>query len=71
MNEDAFLLALSALLAAFVGLQLRHGRAVLGWSAGEWLFVEKADNEGRFWLFIAGESLVVLLLIGQALSARG
>ena len=69
MNEHAFLWALSALLAAFVGLQLRHGRAVLGWSAGEWRFVEKADNEGRFWLVMAAESLVVLLLIGRALSA--
>lgn len=69
MNENAFLWALPTLLAACVGLQLHFGRAVLGWSAGEWRFVEKAADEGRFWLFIAGEGFVVLLLIGQALLA--
>lgn len=69
MNEHAFLWALPVLLAAFLGLQLRYGRVVVGWSAGGWRFVDKADNEGRFWLFIGAEGLVVVLLIGQALSA--
>ena len=69
MNEHAFLWTLPALVAVFVGLQLLYGRIVLGWTAGQWRSLEKTDNEGRFWLFIVGEGLLVLALIGQALLA--
>jgi len=36
---------------------------------GRWLTMEKAENEGRFWLFIVAQVLLVIILIGQALSA--
>jgi hypothetical protein len=68
MNDDGFLWLLPALMAAVVGLQLRYGRILVGWSGGDWRFVEKVEDEGRFWLFIVGEGLVTVFLIGQALS---
>jgi hypothetical protein len=69
MNEQAFLWILPALVAAVVGLQLRYGRIPLGWSASGWRVVDRARDESRFWLFIGVESLLVLVLIGQAISA--
>ena len=64
-NEHVFLWVLPALAAAAIGLQLRYGRVVVG----RWLTMEKAENEGRFWLFIVAQVLLVIILIGQALSA--
>jgi len=64
-NEHAFLWALPVLVAASVVLQLYHGRIVVG----AWRTAEKSENEGRFWLFIVAESLLVLILIGQAATA--
>jgi hypothetical protein len=69
MNEQAFLWILPALVAAVIGLQLRYRRIPLGWSASGWHVVDRARDESRFWLFIGVESLLVLVLIGQAISA--
>ena len=63
-NEYAFLWALPVLMAVCVALQLYYGRVVVGF----WRTMERSENEGRFWLFIVGESLGVLVLLGQALS---
>lgn len=68
MDKQAFFWALPALMALTVGLQLRYRRIVIGWTSNGWSFVEKTEDEGRFWLFIVAESAVVLILIGQALS---
>jgi len=66
--NDLFPWTLPALAAAGVGLQLRYGRIPLGWTPSGWHVVERAHDEGRFWLFIVAESLLVLILVGQALS---
>ncbi len=69
MSDDAFLWALPALAAVAIGFQLYAGRIPLCWTPRGWQIVEKAKDEGRFWLFIIAEMLLVLLLIGQAFSA--
>jgi hypothetical protein len=66
-NKDPLLWALPLLGLFVVALQLRYGRVVIS----PWRFVEKAEDEGRFWLFIVAESLLVLILVGQALFAKG
>jgi hypothetical protein len=65
-NELAFLWALPVLVAACVLLQLYYGRVVVS----AWRTAEKSDNEGRFWLFIVAESVLVLILVGQATTAH-
>jgi hypothetical protein len=66
-NDNYFLWALPVLGSVVVALQLGYGRVVIS----PWRVVEKAEDEGRFWLFIVAESLLVLILVGQALSAKG
>lgn len=63
-NEHAFLWSLPVLMALGVALQLYYGRVVIG----AWRTMERSENEGRFWLFIAAESLAVLVLVSQAIS---
>ena len=63
-NEHAFLWSMPVLMAFCVALQLYYGRVVVG----PWRTLERSENEGRFWLFIVGESVAVLVLVGQALS---
>jgi len=62
-DEHAFLWALPALAAFCVVLQVIYGRVAVE----PWRTLEKSENEGRYWLFIVAESLLVLILIGQAL----
>jgi hypothetical protein len=64
-SEQAFLWILPALVGFCVVLQLIYGRVAVG----PWRTIEKSAEEGRYWLFIVAESLLVLILIGQALSA--
>ena len=64
-NEHAFLWALPAIVGFGVVLQLIYGRVAVD----PWRTVEKSENEGRYWLFIVAESLLVVILIGQALSS--
>jgi hypothetical protein len=61
-NEHVFLWVLPVLVAAGVVLQVHYERVVIS----AWRTVEKSENEGRFWLFIVAEGLLVLILIGQA-----
>jgi hypothetical protein len=69
MNGQAFLWLLPVFGAAVLALQVRHGRIPLYWTPKGWRVVEKASDEGRFWLFIVAEGFLVFILIGQALSA--
>jgi hypothetical protein len=64
-NAHAFLWVLPVLAAACVVLQVRYERVVIT----PWRTVEKGENEGRFWLVIIAESLLVLILVGQAATA--
>jgi len=68
MNEHAFFWALPALVALGIAFQLRAGRIRLYRAPKAWRLVEKEKDEGRFWLFIVAEVLLVFILIGQALS---
>ena len=69
VSEQAFLWTLPVLVAAVIGLELRYGRIPLGWTPSGWRMVERTQDEGTFRLLIIAESLLVLILIGQALSA--
>jgi hypothetical protein len=64
-NEHAFLWALPVLVALGIVLQLHYKRIIVS----AWRTAEKSENEGRFWLFIFAQCLVVLILIGQAATA--
>jgi hypothetical protein len=64
-REHAFLWALPVLVAVCVALQLYYDRVLVS----AWRTIEKRDNEGRFWLFIVAESLLFLILVGQAFFA--
>ncbi len=68
MNDLAFFWALPAFVALVVVLELRAGRIPLYWTARGWHIVEKEQDEGRFWLFIVAEVLLMLILISQAIS---
>jgi len=68
VNEHAFFWTLPALVAVAIFVQLRSGTIRLYQAPKEWRFVEKEKDEGRYWLFIVAEGLLVLILIGQALS---
>ena len=69
MNEHTFLRILPALVAVAMVFQLRSGRIRFYQAPKKWRLVEKESDEGLFWLFIVAEGLLVLILIGQALSA--
>jgi len=62
---NAFLWALPALVAFCVVAQLIYGRVAVG----PWRTVDKSENEGRYWLFIVAETLLFLILLGQAFFA--
>jgi hypothetical protein len=51
---------LAALIALCIILELRAGSIPLGWVPTEWRYVHKGDDPGRFWLFIVGQSIVML-----------
>jgi hypothetical protein len=68
MPDHAIFWFFPALVAFSIVLQLRYGCIPLGWIPGKWQGVEKAEDEGRFWLYIVAQCLLVLILIGQALS---
>jgi hypothetical protein len=68
MDERALFWIFPALGVAAIAFQLRSGRIAFGLPPGKWRVVEKEQEEGRFWLCIIAEGLLVLILIGQALA---
>ena len=68
MNEHVFFWSLPVLVAVCIVVQLRAGSIRLYKAPKEWQLVEKEKDEGRFWLFIVAEVLLVFILIGQAIS---
>lgn len=64
-KEHAFLPALPALVAFCVVVQLFYGRVAVY----PWRTVDRSENEGRYWLFIVAETLLFLILVGQAIFA--
>lgn len=68
MSNHVFFWLLPAFGAAFLGSQLYTGRIPLYWNPRGWVIIEKEQDEGRYWLFIIAQFLLVLILAGQALS---
>ena len=68
MSQQAFFWILPLVVVVCILFQLGTGRIRLYMAPEEWQLVEKEKDEGRFWLFILAEVLLVFILIGQALS---
>ena len=66
IDKNLFLWALPVFCLVFVVAQLRYDRVAIS----PWRIIEKTEDKGRFWLFIVADSLLVLVLIGQAISAN-
>jgi hypothetical protein len=68
MNNQAIFWIFPVLVGVAILLQLYTGRLGLMWAPKQWLGVTKDNDEGRFWLFIVAEFLLLIVLIAQALS---